>query len=117
MTNTIATVVETYLAAWNEPDPERRRALVGSAWTEDGTYLDPLMSGSGTEGIAEMIGAAQTQFPGHRFVLAAGPDAHNDVARFSWTLNGADGPVARGTDFAEVGVDGRLRSVTGFLDG
>ena len=41
-----------------------------------------------------MIGAAQAQFPGHSFALSAGPDAHNDVARFSWTLNGADGPVA-----------------------
>jgi hypothetical protein len=116
MTNTIATVVDTYIAAWNEPDPERRRALVGSVWTEDGSYLDPLMTGSGAEGIAAMIGAAQTQFPGHRFVLSAGPDAHNDVVRFSWTLNGADGPVAAGTDFATVAGDGRLQAVTGFLE-
>jgi hypothetical protein len=116
MTNTIATVVDTYIAAWNEPDPERRRALVDATWTEDGTYLDPLMTGAGSDGIAAMIGAAQTQFPGHRFVLSAGPDAHNDVVRFSWTLNGADGPVAAGTDFATVAGDGRLRAVTGFLE-
>jgi hypothetical protein len=116
MTNTIATVVDSYIAAWNEPDPERRRALVGATWTEDGTYLDPLMAGSGTDGIAEMIGAAQAQFPGHRFVLSAGPDAHNDVVRFAWRLKGADGPVAAGTDFATVAADGRLRAVTGFLE-
>ena len=41
-----------------------------------------------------MIGAAQAQFPGHRFELAFGPDAHNDVVRFAWTLVGAGGPVA-----------------------
>jgi hypothetical protein len=116
MTNTIATVVDTYIAAWNEPDGERRRALVAETWTPDGRYLDPLMAGEGVAGIAEMIGAAQAQFPGHRFVLAAGPDAHNDVVRFAWTLDGAEGPVAAGTDFATVGEDGRLHSVTGFLE-
>ena len=112
MTNTIT----TYIAAWNETDPERRRALVGETFSEDARYVDPLMSGEGQDGIAEMIGAAQSQFPGHRFELAYGPDAHNDVVRFAWTLHGADGPVARGVDFGTVAEDGRLRNVTGFLE-
>ena len=112
MTNT----VETYLAAWNETDAERRRSLVAATWTEDGSYLDPMMAGAGTEQIAAMIGAAQAQFPGHRFELAVGPDAHNDVVRFTWDLTAGNGPVARGTDFATVAEDGRLRSVTGFLE-
>jgi hypothetical protein len=113
---TITSVVDTYIAAWNEPDSARRLELVGKTWTEDGTYLDPLMSGEGVTGIADMIGAAQAQFPGHHFELAHGPDAHNDVVRFSWELRGADGPVASGTDFATVADDGRLRTVTGFLE-
>ena len=117
MTNsTITSVVDTYIAAWNEGDADRRRALVGETWTEDGTYVDPLMAGSGPDEIAAMIGAAQAQFPGHRFELDFGPDAHNDVVRFAWTLTAGDGPVARGTDFATVAADGRLRSVTGFLE-
>jgi hypothetical protein len=39
------------------------------------------------------------------------------MVRFSWTLGvpGAD-PVARGTDMAVLAADGRLASVTGFLD-
>jgi hypothetical protein len=78
--------------------------------------LDPLMAGSGVEEITAMIGAAQAQFPGHRFELAFGPDAHNDVARFAWTLVGAGGTVAKGVDFASVAPDGRLRNVTGFLE-
>ena len=78
--------MDTYIAAWNEGDPERRRALVGETWTEDGTYVDPLMAGTGPDEIAAMIGAAQAQFPGHRFELSFGPDAHNDVVRFAWTL-------------------------------
>jgi hypothetical protein len=112
----IAGVVDTYIASWNEADPERRRALVGQTWSEDGSYLDPLMSGQGADEIAAMIGAAQQQFPGHRFELAFGPDAHNDRVRFAWSLVGGDGPVAAGVDFATLAADGRLRAVTGFLE-
>jgi hypothetical protein len=116
MTNSINAVVETYIASWNEGDETRRRALVAQAFTEDARYLDPLMAGEGTDGITGMIGAAQAQFPGHRFELSFGPDAHNDVVRFAWQLVGSDGPVAGGTDFATVADDGRLRNVTGFLE-
>jgi hypothetical protein len=113
MTNT---TVANYIAAWNEGDATRRRELVAQTWTEDGTYLDPLMAGAGTEQLTAMIGAAQAQFPGHRFELSAGPDAHNDVVRFTWNLVGADGPVAVGQDFATVAEDGRFKTVTGFLE-
>ncbi len=115
MTN-ITTVVDTYIASWNETDAERRRELVSATFTDDGRYLDPLMAGSGAEEIAAMIGAAQAQFPGHRFELAFGPDAHNDVVRFAWSLVGDGGTVAKGLDFATVAPDGRLRNVTGFLE-
>jgi hypothetical protein len=76
-----------------------------------------LMSGEGVDGITAMIGAAQSQFPGHRFELSFGPDTHNDVVRFAWTLRSGEGAaVAGGVDFATVVADGRLRNVTGFLE-
>jgi hypothetical protein len=112
----LTTTIDTYIAAWNEPAADRRRELVAATWADDGTYLDPLMSGQGAEGIAAMIGAAQQQFPGHRFELVMGPDAHNDRVRFAWKLVGENGPVASGVDFATVTDDGRLREVTGFLE-
>src|ERR1700760_369514 len=115
MTNITATV-DQYIATWNEADPERRRALAGDVWADDGSYLDPLMRGDGPDEIAAMIGAAQAQFPGHRFELAFGPDAHNDVVRFAWRLVGAGGAVATGMDFGRVAADGRLSEVTGFLE-
>jgi hypothetical protein len=118
MTNDLNTLVNRYIDAWNEADPDRRRELVSATWTDDGTYLDPLMSGVGHDSIATMIGLAQEQFPSHRFELSFGPDAHNDVVRFAWTLSGpgGDAPVAGGVDFGTVADDGRLRSVTGFLE-
>jgi hypothetical protein len=114
---TTDTLVEDYIAMWNEPDAERRRALVAQTVTEDASYVDPLMSGTGVEGIAAMIAGAQEQYPGHRFELVAGPDAHNDRLRFSWSIAPEGGePIAIGHDFAELARDGRMRSITGFLE-
>jgi SnoaL-like domain len=113
----IASTVEKYIATWNEPDAERRAALAAEVWADDGTYLDPLMRGETPDGIAAMIGAARAQFPGHRFELSFGPDAHNCHVRFAWRLVGDAGPVAGGVDFATLAGDGRLQAVTGFLEG
>ena len=113
----IESVVAGYIDMWNETDSERRRELVAATVAEDASYVDPQMTGDGIEGISAMIGGAQQQFPGYRFTLIAGPEAHHDRVRFSWSLapNGGS-PVAAGTDFATVADDGRLRAITGFLE-
>jgi hypothetical protein len=114
----IEAVVDNYIAAWNETDADRRRTLVADTFTEDATYIDPLVAGEGADGIHTMIGGVQGAYPGHRFKLVAGPDAHHDRVRFTWQLYGEDGaaPVATGIDFATVAGDGRLKDVTGFLE-
>jgi hypothetical protein len=111
-------IAERYIACWNERDPERRRALLASLWTEDATYLDPLMRAEGREGIGALIEGVQARFPGFRFALKGRVDGHADRLRFSWGL-GPDGggeAVVEGTDFAVLAGDDRLRAVTGFLD-
>jgi hypothetical protein len=110
-------LVGAYIAAWNEREPARRLALVTETFAPGADYVDPLMAGDGHEGIDAMIGAAQDQFPGHRFRLEGAPDAHHDRLRFSWTLTPEDGgpPVAAGLDFVTLAEDGRMQSVTGFL--
>jgi hypothetical protein len=110
-------VVDRYIASWNERDAQTRRALVAATFAEDAEYIDPIMSGHGLEEIDAMIAAAQQQFPGHEFTLAGGPDQHSDRVRFSWLLAPAgEAAVAAGTDFALLAADGRIQSVTGFLD-
>jgi len=110
-------IAEQYLAAWNERDAAARRARVAHLFTLEADYKDPLVKGSGHSGIDALIAGAQEHFPGHRFTLSGTPDSHNDVVRFSWSLAapGAE-PVAEGTDVATVHADGRLSSVTGFID-
>jgi hypothetical protein len=67
MTNVNETVV-SYLAAWNERDPKRRREFVAAAWTEEGSYIDAHRHGHGHNAIDAMLAATQPQFPNHRLM-------------------------------------------------
>lgn len=113
-------LIARYFDSWNEPDPTCRAALVAATFTEDATYVDPLMQDAGHAGLARLIAGTQAQFPDFRFALAGSVDAVADHVRFSWTLGPTSGsgeaaPIA-GTDFARVAADGRLAAVHGFLD-
>jgi hypothetical protein len=109
-------LVDRYIAIWNETDDERRRNLIARTWTEDSTYLDPLMLGEGRSGIDAMIRGVQAQFPGLLFRRTSDVDAHNDRVRFAWELGPEGGPaLAGGVDFGVV-VGDRLQTITGFLD-
>jgi hypothetical protein len=74
------------------------------------------MSGDGHDGVDALIAGVQQRFPDFRFHLLGAPNGHGEHVRFSWGLGpeGGDSPI-KGTDFAIV-QDGRIRSVTGFLD-
>ncbi|KNB53606.1 nuclear transport factor 2 family protein [Streptomyces caatingaensis] len=110
--------VTRYFAAWNATDADTRARAVAAAWTEDGSYTDPLADVRGHEALAAVIAGAQEQFPGFVFRQTGVADGHHDTVRFSWELvSGADGsaPVA-GSDVATLDEDGRIRGVLGFLD-
>ena len=111
------TVVQRYLAAWNETDPARRRAAVEKAFAADVRYVDPLAAVEGHAALDGLIGAVQGQFPGLVFSPGGPVDGHHDQARFTWHLGPAgEEPVVVGFDVAELGPDGRIRTVLGFID-
>jgi hypothetical protein len=115
---TINEAVANYIAAWNETDAGRRRDVIARTWSEDGSYVDAHRSGVGHGMIDEMIAAVQARFPGYRFRLSSGIEAHHDRVRFSWSAGATEqAPLFfAGTDFAVLASDGRLQSVTGFVD-
>jgi hypothetical protein len=55
----VATLIDGYIATWNEKDPERRLALIAETFSDGADYLDPLVRGEGQEGINAMIAAVQ----------------------------------------------------------
>jgi len=110
-------IIERYIAAWNETDAAKRRGLVAELWAADGSYTDPLADVRGPEAIAELIGAAQQQFPGLVFTLGGPADANHHQARFSWHLGPPGGePIVIGFDVVVLDDAGQIASVHGFLD-
>lgn len=113
----MTSIATTYLAAWNETDPEARRALFDSDWSEGATYVDPMVDVTGRDQLDATVAAVQAQFPGFSFTVLGDVDAHHRQARFRWGLgpSGAD-PVIEGSDVIVTDSDGKIATVLGFLD-
>jgi hypothetical protein len=110
------TIVDDYLAAWNERDEQRRAELIRRAWAPDGQLIDPPFDGEGHDGISQMAAVMHEHYDGHRFERTSGVDMHHSHLRFAWKLVGPDGTVAiTGIDVAELADDGRLARVVGFF--
>ncbi len=110
-------IVAAYLKTWNATDPTERAALLGTHWTADATYTDPLADVAGTAAIDATIGAVHARFPGFVFTQVGEPDGHHDQIRFGWGLGPADvEPVVLGFDVVVTDGAGRIRTVLGFLD-
>ncbi|MFG2564949.1 nuclear transport factor 2 family protein [Streptomyces sp. NPDC048567] len=108
--------VQRYFAAWNA-GPDELEKTVAAAFTDEAAYTDPLADVRGHEQLAAAIGGAQRQFPGFTFRPLGAVDGHHALVRFGWELVAPDGsaPVA-GFDVATLADDGRIASVSGFLD-
>ncbi len=114
----ITELVNRYLAGWNETDARRRGELIANTWTEDASYVDPARRGDGHDGISAMIQQVQESYPGCRVRLVGAIDAFADRVRFRWEAIDANGAPMHlvGADFGVVAGDGRLKSITGFVD-
>jgi len=112
--------VDTYGAAWREPDEAKRRALLEKAWAEDGVYVDPTAEVVGREALVQHIGRfqASSSANGPKIVAASRVDVHHDThLRFAWQMVGADGKtvISPGMDYGQLDEDGRLKLIVGFF--
>lgn len=112
----LTALADRYIAMWNEKDSASRTALIAEIWSEDGSYVDPMLKGDGRDGIDEMVGRVHAKYPDHAFQRTSAVDAHNDRIRFNWSLAAPnEPPMVNGVDFGVV-ADGRLQSITGFFE-
>jgi hypothetical protein len=108
-------IVAAYMAAWNETDEAKRRALLDKAWADGGTYTDPQSDVAGRDALSTLIAGMHGQMPGSRIDLASKVDVHHDKLRFNWKFVGGGGaPVIEGVDYGELAADGRLAKIIGF---
>ena len=109
-------LVDAHLAAYCEPDADRRAAAVRAVWNREGRLVDPPLESYGHAGIAVQGAQLLAQFPGHRFERTTAVDEHHQFARYGWRLVDAQGATAiEGVDVLELDVDGRIGRVVGFF--
>lgn len=110
--------VERYLAAWNETDGAKRKAILERVFARDCTYVDPFADLRGVDAIDGFIGNVQRHYKGAVFVLGNTFDAHHAQARFTWNAMapGVTEPIAIGFDVALFEEKGLIRDVRGFID-
>ena len=112
----IQRLIDDHLAAYADPDRQRRSAAVRRLWAEDAQLVDPPLAARGHAQIVEQSDHLLAQFPGHRFRRSSGIDLHHDTARYAWQLLAPGGQVVlEGIDFAQLDAQGRLACVTGFF--
>jgi hypothetical protein len=108
-------LVDTWFAAWAEPDAERRASLLASCLDPDGAFRDAHADLRGREAVSAWIAQCQTLLPGTRMER----DGEVLQARGSllarWRAVGREGaPVATGFSRLRLGPLGLARSIEGF---
>lgn len=108
-------IVGAYEQAWQQPDAEKRDTLLADAWSKKGVFRDPAGDVSGRAALSKHIGKFHEEFPNTRAERTSKIDFHGRSFRFTWKMVFAkDGRVLEGTDFGEIGADGKIASITGF---
>ena len=110
--------LEKYVKSWNEPNVEKRRALLAKAWSEKGTYTDPTAHVEGRAALVDHIGEflANPQFKGCSMLRSSGVEVHHKSLRFEWKLTSPTGSVlAAGMDYGEFNEKGEITKIVGFF--
>lgn len=134
--NDLTTLVDRYVAIWNESDPARRRNAVAALWTEDAVHvfqppqevvaaardLDvaPIFQARGQQELEARVARAHEQFvaPGDFSFRSQGNAARvSDGVKFNWEMVSTDGQVAAvGLEFLFLAADGRIRLDYQFIE-
>ncbi|WP_157002705.1 nuclear transport factor 2 family protein [Agromyces laixinhei] len=108
--------VEQYLKFWNASTSGQRQRLAAETFSEDVAYHVPLGVMHGQKELIGFLGRFAQQLPTYAFVARSQPERHHDRARLQWELMVGNDSFATGTDVLEIDENGRIASVTGFLD-
>ncbi|WP_406858905.1 nuclear transport factor 2 family protein [Streptomyces sp. HUAS MG47] len=113
--------LDAYVRFWNADDEAEQHRLAAVAFADGVEYRAEIGILNGAEALMDF----RNQFTGHMgpaaLRLRQEPQVHHRRARLRWEIlvGAADGErtsFAEGTDVIQLGEDGRITSVTAFLD-
>lgn len=106
-------LLETYFAAWNEPDPLATLALLARCVVPDVEVVHPTFGKlTGIDELQARIAIFHKRMPGDRVVLTSGIDEHHGIARYEWAIvDPSNNTALVGLDIVEFAEDRRIRRV------
>lgn len=120
MTSTSTTfedAVDRYLRFWNSGEPEEQGRLASETFTDDVRYHAPVGVLTGPQALIDFHEQFTGRMGAAQFQRREEPQIHHDRARLRWEIKlGDGGSFAAGTDVLVFDPDGRISSVTTFLD-
>jgi hypothetical protein len=121
----IKTFVDQYISVWNEPDAERRRAIIRTLWQPDAHHLARTLEAIGHAGIETRVANAYDKWVREKGCVfrLRDLDGHHDTIKLRWEMvpardnDKAGGDVISiGFDFLVLGEDGRIRTGYQFIE-
>ena len=107
--------VARYVRFWNTESAVQRRTG-GELFTEDITYIAPVGVLAGVEALADFAEQFVSNVGAYEFRARMPSEVYHDRARLQWELRVGDSSFAEGTDVLIGDGNGRIRSITAFLD-
>lgn len=105
-----------YLAAWNEPDPERIRGHLDRAVAPTVVFADPANHTVGPGELETLIRDARRDLAGAEYRLVSGVDGgHDRRFRYRWQVWIDGEPAVEGMDCTTVDAEGRIVRLDGFF--
>jgi hypothetical protein len=133
-----AELVERYVAMWNEPEPDTRRAMVRELWAADGAqilqpprelldraaeigFMNPALEAHGHHELEARVTRAHEEFiaPGEFHFRRRGEVTQlREVIKFRWEMVPAAGgePAGIGLEFLILDPGGRIRTDYQFIE-
>lgn len=110
-------VLDQYVDFWNADSTAEQRRIAAMVFDEPVEYHAPIGLLSGAEQLINF----RNQFTDHMghasLVVRRAPETHHDRARLLWEIQLAGGEsFATGTDVISFAADGRISSISSFLD-
>ncbi|SBT42867.1 nuclear transport factor 2 family protein [Micromonospora narathiwatensis] len=112
-----AETIDRYVRFWNAEKPDEQQELASETFTDDIRYHAVIGVFTGRQALIGFHDQFTQHMPTAVFHRRGEPQIHHDRARLSWEIEVDGGqPFAAGTDVLVFEPDGRISSVTAFLD-